>query len=235
MMADPAGWQPAALAWTAAKAAGLLALIFALGGRVMPKMLDWVGRTHDDELSILVLLALAMGIGVLSVWAGLSLELGAFVAGLVLSGSERTLQTMGRMLPMRDLFVVTFFVSLGVLLDPRAVIAHGGLLAGLLSFVLMAKMAVMTVLALAFRHPWAVAWRVGVGLSQIGEFSIVISTIAQRLGLLEAELHHVIVAASLLSIIVNTFLFNLFAKAPAMISAIRAAHPLHSPPAGRSS
>ncbi|MBI2104485.1 MAG: cation:proton antiporter [Candidatus Omnitrophica bacterium] len=221
MMADPSQRQLASVVWVSVKTVALLALIFTLGLRVVPRLLTLVGRTRDPELSILVLLALAMGIGVLGVWSGLSLELGAFVAGLVLSGSETTSQTMGRMLPMRDLFVVTFFVSLGVLLNPSVVASHWLLLAGLLSIVLGFKMVVATGLCLAFRSRWDVAWRVGVGLSQIGEFSIVLCTVAKPLGLIPADFYHVVVAASLLSILINTFVFNLLEKAPSMLSSMR--------------
>ncbi|MBI2495494.1 MAG: cation:proton antiporter [Candidatus Omnitrophica bacterium] len=224
MMADPSPRQLASIIWVSAKTVALLALIFTLGLRVVPRLLAFVGRAHDPELSVLVLLALAMGIGVLGVWSGLSLELGAFVAGLVLSGSETTSQTMGRMLPMRDLFVVTFFVSLGILLDPSVVASRWPLLAGLLAIVLGFKMVIATGLCVLLKCGWGVAWRVGVGLSQIGEFSIVLCTIARSLDLIPAELYHLIVAVSLLSILINTFVFNLLEKAPSMLSTMRTHH-----------
>lgn len=224
MMADPSQRQLASIIWVSAKTIALLALIFTLGLRVVPRLLAFVGRAPDPELSVLVLLALAMGIGVLGVWSGLSLELGAFVAGLVLSGSETTSQTMGRMLPMRDLFVVTFFVSLGILLDPSMVASRWPLLAGLLVIVLGFKMVVATGLCVLLKCGWGVAWRVGVGLSQIGEFSIVLCTIARSLDLIPAELYHLIVAVSLLSILINTFVFNLLEKAPSMLSTMRTRH-----------
>jgi CPA2 family monovalent cation:H+ antiporter-2 len=222
MMADPSQRRVGAIVWVSAKTIGLLALIFAQGLQVVPRLLEFVGRARDPELSVLVLLVLAMGMGVMGVWSGLSLELGAFIAGLVLSGSETTSQTMGRMLPMRDLFVVTFFVSLGVLLDPSVVMAHWPLLLGLLGIVLACKMVVATGLCLLFGCAWGAAWRVGVGLSQIGEFSIVLCTIAMALELIPADFYHVIVAVSLLSILVNTFVFNLLERAPSVLSAIRA-------------
>ncbi len=224
MMADPSQRQLGSVLWVLAKTITLLVLIFMLGLRVVPRLLQFVGRAHDPELSILVLLVLAMGIGVLGVWSGLSLELGAFMAGLVLSGSEMTSKAMGRMLPMRDLFVVTFFVSLGILLNPSLVASHWPLLAGILGIVLGFKMAVATGLCLFFKCGWAVAWQVGVGLSQIGEFSIVLCTIAKSLGLIRGEFYQIIVAVSLLSILVNTFVFNLLERTPAIPSVIRA-HP----------
>lgn len=229
LLAEPARWQPAAFAAALAKTAALLTLIFTLGVRVVPRLLAYVGRAHDPELSVLVLLALAMGIGVVGVWSGLSLELGAFVAGLILSGSETTSQTMGRMLPMRDLFVVTFFVSLGVLLDPALIASRWPLLAGLLGFVLLLKWVVSAALSWLVTRQWAVAWRVGVGLSQIGEFSIVLCTIAHQLGILPAEFYHLTIAVSLLSILINTFVFNLLEQAPALLST------WHKKPAGGAS
>ena len=221
IMADPASWHVGSVLLVLAKTMGLLVLMFVLGVRLVPRLLTFIGKTRDAELSLLVLLVIALGTGVIGVWCGLSLALGAFIAGLVVSGSETTTVTMGRMLPMRDLFVVTFFVSLGVLLDPRLVLQHGGLLLVLLAFVLGLKFIVNTALCLAFRCPWPVAWRVGVGLSQIGEFSVVLSTIARGLGLLPADVHHLIVTVSLLSILVNTFVFNLLNKAPSMLTSVR--------------
>jgi CPA2 family monovalent cation:H+ antiporter-2 len=209
MMADPSQRGIASVLWVTAKTFVLLGLIFTLGLRVVPGFLRLVGRADDPELSVLVMLVLAMGIGALGVLSGLSLELGAFIAGLVLSGSEAVSQTMGRMLPMRDLFVVTFFVSLGILLDPSVVMSRWPLVSGLLGIVLVIKMAAATGLCLLLRCGWGVAWRVGVGLSQIGEFSIVLCTIARSLGLIAPDIHHVIVAVSLLSILANTFVFNL--------------------------
>ena len=214
IMANPAGWQVGSMLVVIGKTMGLLILMFVLGIRLVPQLLNLVGKTRDAELSLLVLLVIALGTGVIGVWCGLSLALGAFIAGLVVSGSETTTVTIGRMLPMRDLFVVTFFVSLGVLLDPRLVLQNGGLLLMLLAFVLLIKFIVSATLCLASAMPWHTSWRVGIGLSQIGEFSVVLSTLARSMGLLPADLHHLIVAASLLSILVNTFTFNLLEKAP---------------------
>ena len=216
IMANPSGWQAGSMFMVIGKTMGFLILMYLLGVRLVPWLLNFIGKTHDAELSLLVLLVIALGTGVVGVLCGLSLALGAFIAGLVVSGSETTTVTVGRMLPMRDLFVVTFFVSLGVLLDPRLVLQHGGLLSMLLVFVLLIKFIVSAALCLMFSHSWHVAWRVGVGLSQIGEFSVVLSTIARSLGLLPADLHHLIVAASLLSILVNTFSFNLLEKVPSV-------------------
>jgi len=214
IMANPAGWQVGSMLVVIGKTMGLLILMFVLGIRLVPQLLNLVGKTRDAELSLLVLLVIALGAGVIGVWCGLSLALGAFIAGLVVSGSETTTVTIGRMLPMRDLFVVTFFVSLGVLLDPRLVLQNGGLLLMLLAFVLLIKFIVSATLCLASAMPWHTSWRVGIGLSQIGEFSVVLSTLARSMGLLPADLHHLIVAASLLSILINTFTCNLLEKVP---------------------
>lgn len=227
LLANPASWQLTAVVWVTAKTVGLLALIFTLGSRIVPRLLAFVGRADDPELSVLVLLVVALGVGVIGVWSGLSIALGAFIAGLVVSGAEMTSRTLGRMLPMRDLFVVTFFVSLGVLLDPFLVARQWPLLLTLLAVVLLLKGVVTTLLSSLFKMPWHDAWRVGVGLSQIGEFSVVLCTIAKPLGLIPDTFYHIIVAVSLVSIVVNTFVFNLLAQVPSMLSAMRS-HPVKS-------
>ena len=221
LLANPVSRQLTAVVWVTAKTVGLLALVFTLGSRIVPRLLAFVGRADDPELSMLVLLVVALGVGVIGVWSGLSIALGAFIAGLVVSGSEMTSQTMRRMLPMRDLFVVTFFVSLGVLLDPFLVARQWPLLLTLLAVVLLLKGIVATLLSSLFKMPWHDAWRVGVGLSQIGEFSIVLGTIAKSLELLPVDVYHMIVAVSLLSILINTFVFNLLEQAPSMLSTMR--------------
>ncbi|MDP3722548.1 MAG: cation:proton antiporter [Candidatus Omnitrophota bacterium] len=225
LLADSTQWQVTSVIWVIAKSIALLALIFILGSRLVPRLLALVSRANDPELSVLVLLVVALGVAVIAVWCGLSLALGAFVAGLVVSGSETTSHTMGRMLPMRDLFVVTFFVSLGVLLDPFLVARQWALFLTWLGFVLACNWIISAGLSLALRLPWHDAWRVGVGLSQIGEFSIVLCTIAKPLGLIPDDFYHLVVAVSLVSILVNTFVFNLLAQVPSMLSAMRS-HPV---------
>ncbi len=224
LLADPTQWQATSIIWVVAKSIAFLAVIFILGSRLVPRLLALVSRANDPELSLLVLLVIALGVAVIAVWSGLSLALGAFVAGLVVSGSETTSQTMGRMLPMRDLFVVTFFVSLGVLLDPFLVARQWPLFLMWLGFVLACNWIISTLLSLALRLPWHDAWRVGVGLSQIGEFSVVLCTIAKPLGLIPDHVYHLVVAVSLVSIVVNTFVFNLLSQVPSMLSALRS-HP----------
>lgn len=222
LLAEPAQWQLASVLWVTVKSLALLAGIYLLGSRLVPRLLRLVNRADDPELSVLVLLVIALGVAVLAVRCGLSLALGAFVAGLVVSGSETTTHTIGRMLPMRDLFVVTFFVSLGVLLDPYLVARQWPLFLMWLGFVLVCNWGISTLLALGVKLPWHDAWRVGVGLSQIGEFSIVLCTIAKPLGLIPEAWYDMVVAVTLVSILVNTFVFNLLEKGPSMLSAMRA-------------
>ena len=107
----------------------------------MPRVLTWVARTRSPELFLLVVLAIAIGTAALTQAAGLSLALGAFLAGLLVSESDYAHETLARVLPLRDAFVALFFVTLGALIDPRVALSNLPLLAVMIGLVLVGKLA----------------------------------------------------------------------------------------------
>ena len=118
------------------KAALILIPFGFLAAKVVPRVMSIVARMHNDEMLLLVALAIGLGTAALTQAVGLSLALGAFLAGLLVSSSEHAHAAMPRLLPLRDAFVALFFVTIGTLIDPRTVLAHLPLLGVMLALVI---------------------------------------------------------------------------------------------------
>jgi monovalent cation:H+ antiporter-2, CPA2 family len=153
-------------------------------------------------------LVIALGIAVGSAQIfGVTMALGAFLAGLVVGRSDYSLRAASDALPMRDAFAVLFFVSVGLLLDVSVVVDTPWLFAGALAVVVIANPIVAFGVMWLMRQPFKTSMLVAVALAQIGEFSFILSTIGRDLGLLTPEATNVIVAASIASIIANPMLY----------------------------
>ncbi len=199
----------AALGLTALKLVALLAIVAVTGTRLIPWLLDQAARSRSRELFTLTVLVLALGLAVgATVVFGVSMALGAFLAGMVVGRSEFSLRAAADALPMRDAFAVLFFVSVGMLLDPAQVLATPWLMLAALAIVLVGKPLVALVLVVAMRYPLGVALRVAVALAQIGEFSFIVATVATGLGVLAPEASQTIVAVAIVSIVANPLLYR---------------------------
>src|SRR2546430_15194311 len=194
----------------------LLALAFALGraGVIMvpfvflaawavPRLLTRVVATANDELFLLVTLAIGLGTAAVTHAAGLSFALGAFLAGLIVNSSAHAHQTLLRLLPIRDIFVALLFVTVGALIDPAAALSHWTLVAVLVGLIVAGKFAIWTAIVRAFRYPWTTAVIVGTGLGQIGEFSFILVQVARSAGQVGDDLYQATLAASVLTILIN--------------------------------
>lgn len=187
-----------------------LGLVVVVGGRlVIPWLLRQVARTRSRELFTLTVLALALAVATGSaVVFGVSMALGAFLAGMVVGQTEVSHQAAADALPMRDAFAVLFFVSIGMLFDPRVVIDRPGLLLALLGVVLVANPLTGFLIVWSLRYSVRTALTVAVVLAQIGEFSFLLADEAMRNRLLPAEGHSLLVACALLTITLNPLLFR---------------------------
>jgi monovalent cation:H+ antiporter-2, CPA2 family len=198
-----------ALGATALKIVGLVAFTVLGGTRVIPKFLDYVARTRSRELFTLSVLVIALSIAVGSAVAfSVSMALGAFLAGMVVGQSEYSLRAASDALPMRDAFAVLFFVSVGMVLDPRAVFDNPTLLLGALTVVMLGKPLMAFVVAWAMRYPFGVTLPVAVALSQIGEFSFILSDVGRELGILTPVATNTLVAVSIVTIVVNPLIYR---------------------------
>ena len=198
-----------ALLLTAAKIGALIVFAGVVGSRVIPWMLDHVARSGSRELFTLTVLVLALGIAVGSAAVfDVSVALGAFLAGLVVGRSDYALRAASEALPLRDAFAVLFFVSVGMLFDPAALLETPGLLAGTLLIVMVGKPAAAFVIVWLMRYPFGTGVAVAAALAQIGEFSFMLSRVGSDLGLLTAETTNALVAASIVSIVANPLLYR---------------------------
>jgi CPA2 family monovalent cation:H+ antiporter-2 len=189
----------------------VLGLIVIAGGRVViPWLLRQVARTRSRELFTLTILALALAVATGSaVGFGVSMALGAFLAGMVVGQTEVSHQAAADALPMRDAFAVLFFVSVGMQFHPRVVIDRPGLLLALLTVVLFAKPIAAFLIVWALRYSVRSALTVAIALAQIGEFSFLLADEAAHAHLLPAEGHSLLVACAILSITLNPLLFRM--------------------------
>lgn len=199
-----------ALGVAAVKVGALVGLTFLLGKRLIPWLLARVAATRSRELFTLTVLVLALGVAVGSaVLFSVSMALGAFLAGMVVGRSEFSLRAATEALPMRDAFAVLFFVSVGILFNPRSLIEAPGLIAATLGVILLGKPLAAFGIVLLLRYPLRVAISVAVALAQIGEFSFILATTAKGLGILGDTATSTLTAAALLSITLNPLLYRL--------------------------
>jgi monovalent cation:H+ antiporter-2, CPA2 family len=201
-----------------AKLGAFGALMLVVGVRVVPRLLLWVKDTGSRELFTLSVLAVAIGIAVAAYAVfGVSFALGAFLAGVVLNESEISHQAAEDALPLRDAFAVLFFVSVGMLFDPAFLAREPGAIILVTLLVVGAKSLAAFAIVVLLRRPLRVALTVGAALSQVGEFSFILATLGLSLALIPEDAFQLVVAAALVSITLNPFLFRLIGPIEAAI------------------
>ena len=194
--------------WALCKGLLILVPVVLVAYKLTPPFMSRLAGMKNDELYLLVALALGFATAALTQAVGLSLALGAFLAGVVISGSEHAHETLARVLPLRDAFVALFFVTIGALIDPRQLFSHPSLLAEILALVVLGKFLIWLAIVCLFRYPLRSALLVAIGLTQIGEFSYVLIGVARDSNLVGNEVYNSILAASLLSILLNAGLMR---------------------------
>jgi len=202
----------AGIAWAFIKAILILAPVIVIAAKLVPPLMTRVARTGSDELYILVILALGFATAAVTQAVGLSLALGAFLAGMLVSGTEHGHETLNRVLPLRDAFVALFFVTIGVLINPKSLISEPGLLALLVALIVVGKFLIWLLLLKLFRYPLQTAALIAVGLTQIGEFSYVLIRVSREAGLVGNDVYNATLAASLISILLNAFFMRMVPK-----------------------
>lgn len=202
------GGQLLAVGLALGKGVLILAPVVLVAYKVVPALMERVARMKNEELYLLVALALGFATAALTQAVGLSLALGAFVAGVVVSGSEHAHATLKQLLPLRDAFVALFFVTIGALIDPRSLFSNPSLLAEILALVVLGKFVIWVAVARVFRYAWRTSVLVAIGLTQIGEFSYVLMQVARDASLVGKDVYNATLAASLLSILLNAALMR---------------------------
>ncbi len=198
------------LAITLGKVVAFAALMLVVGRRVIPWMLERIVRTGSRELFRLGVLATALGVAYgATVLFGVSFALGAFFAGMVLAESEFSQRAAEESLPLRDAFAVLFFVSVGMLFDPRVLIDDTWAVLGTVLIVVLGKSLAAFAVVRAFGHPARTALTISASLAQIGEFSFILIGLGIGLDILPVRARGLLLAAAILSILLNPLMFAL--------------------------
>jgi CPA2 family monovalent cation:H+ antiporter-2 len=190
------------------KALVLLIVLLYFGQRLMRPWFHWVARRKSSELFMLNVLLVTLGLSYLTGLAGLSLALGAFLAGMLISETEYRYQVEADIQPFRDVLLGLFFVTVGMLLDIKVVAANLGWVVLALLILILGKGALVTLLSRLFRHDISVSLRTGLFLAQAGEFGFVLLTLANGGGLVPPQVAQIILAAMLLSMLAAPLLLH---------------------------
>jgi CPA2 family monovalent cation:H+ antiporter-2 len=208
LLANPADSVKPEVLLALGKSVLLVGALLAASWYVVPHLLEQIVRSRSRELFLLTIIVLCLGIAWLTSLSGLSLALGAFIAGLVISESEYSHQAMAEVLPFRDSFNSLFFVSIGMLMDARVLLAHPFLVVALVAAVLVGKFATGVIPVLASGYPLRAGILAGISLAQVGEFSFVLAQQGEQTGLLTGEPYQVFLAVSVLTMVITPLLMQ---------------------------
>jgi CPA2 family monovalent cation:H+ antiporter-2 len=210
LASNAGGFDGAALALTLIKAGAFVVIMFFAGTRFIPWLLERIAFTRSRELFILAILAITLGTAMgASELFGVSLALGAFVAGAIISQSHLSHQVSADVFPFQEAFSVLFFVSVGMLVNPIFLWQNLTHIAWMTGLVIVGKFLVVLFMGFIFPRQIKTFLIVAVGLSQIGEFSFILGQSGVSLGLLTADQYSLILAAALISITLNPFIYRL--------------------------
>ena len=211
-LASEGGADYGQVAWRIGKAFLLLIPIAAAAWKLMPRLLARVEKTCNDEISLLLALTTCMVVAAVTEGVGLSLALGAFLGGMLLGSSDFVKKLEHQTAPLRDAFVAVFFVSVGMLIDPRTWGSAWQIILILVALVLAGKFVAWFGVVKLFGYTTSTSARVAIGLTQIGEFSFILAQVSLKAGLITPAIYNATLVASLVTILVNALLFKLFLK-----------------------
>ncbi|PKP98360.1 MAG: Kef family K(+) transporter [Alphaproteobacteria bacterium HGW-Alphaproteobacteria-13] len=190
-----------------------VAFMFVIARRVLPAVLHWVAHSGSRELFRLAVLAIALGVAFgAAVIFDVSFALGAFFAGMILGETQLSRRAAEETLPLRDAFAVLFFVSVGMLFDPKVIVEQPGPMIATVAIIIVGKSLAAYAIVRAFGHAPDTAMTVSVSLAQIGEFSFILASLGVGLKVMPETGRDLILAGSLISILFNPILFSLAVK-----------------------
>ncbi|MBN2106237.1 MAG: cation:proton antiporter [Deltaproteobacteria bacterium] len=209
LLAGSAGLEAQQVFAFVIKAAAFLIAVIVSARWILPGVLHQIGRTRDSDLFLITVILMGFGIAYASYSVGLSLAFGAFLAGLILSESQYGQRALGNILPLRDMFMGFFFVSIGMMLSPATIIATPGLVFGRTVLLMALKGAIVAGTSLLLGLPLRSAVICGLTLAQVGEFSFVIATAGLKAGLLVPQHFQIFLGASIFSMMATPLLIML--------------------------
>jgi len=208
------------------KSAAFLFLMFWLGKKILPRILASVAAWNSRELFILAILAIGLGVGYATWLAGLSFAFGAFITGMVLSESDYGHHALSEVIPLRDVFALLFFTTVGMLLDPNFLMAHWQTVLLLLTVIAAFKGLLFFLMTKAFRYRNVVPMATAFGLFQVGEFSFVLARLGLETGGISKDTYSLVLAVSILSMILTP---PAAALVPVLYRSIRKQRPFAEP------
>ncbi|MDP2828563.1 MAG: monovalent cation:proton antiporter-2 (CPA2) family protein [Sulfuricellaceae bacterium] len=207
-LASDGGDLPATVGAAFLKAALALFLLLYIGQRLMRPWFHWVAERKSPELFMLNVLLVTLGLAWLTEQAGLSLALGAFMAGMLISETEYRYQVEADIQPFRDVLLGLFFITIGMLLNPSTVLSNLVWVLLTLMLLMVGKAAIVTLLSRMFGHDLNVSLRAGLSLAQAGEFGFVLLTLTSQAALLPPHLAQIVLAAMLLSMLLAPLILH---------------------------
>jgi len=202
LLNDPAAGM-AQLGPAAAKAIAFLVAMFVVGTKLMPWLMQHIAKLGSRELFLLSIVAIGLGVGYLTYLVGLSFAFGAFIAGMVLTESDYGHQALSDIIPLRDIFGLLFFASVGMLLDPQFLVDHIGIIISLVLLVSLGKGFIFSLVTWLFRYRNVIPIAVGLGLFQIGEFSFVLARIGLSTESITTELYNLVLTTAVITMILT--------------------------------
>ncbi|MGH9163582.1 MAG: cation:proton antiporter [Vicinamibacteraceae bacterium] len=218
----------AAVGWATVRAATFLALMVIVGTRLIPWLMARIVRWNSRELFLLATTAIGLGIGYVTYLFGLSYALGAFVAGMVLSESDYSHQALSDIIPLRDLFSMLFFASVGMLLDPALLLAQLPIVLLLVCLVGVGKGVLFSLIVRLFGYRNVIPLAVGLGLFQVGEFAFVLARAGVTSQSISTELYAIVLNVALVTMVLTPFVSGLTTPIYEWIKQRRGAEPVQS-------
>ena len=176
---------------------------FAIGYWVIPPLMKAVAQTENSELFILTTIALCLGVALTTASLGLSIEMGAFVAGLIIAEIDYSDQALAKVIPLRDTFASLFFASIGMLIDPHVLIENIRTIAGLVALIMFGKACIIFPIIWKFGYSFKTSIQAALGLNQIGEFSFVLALVGQKLVLISHETYLLLIGTTAITLVLT--------------------------------
>ncbi|RMF27937.1 MAG: sodium:calcium exchanger, partial [Cyanobacteria bacterium J083] len=190
------------------KAIIFVAAALAMGYWVIPWLMKRVVETENSELFLLTVIALCLGVALLTAKLGLSIEMGAFVAGLTISEIDYSDQALAKVIPLRDTFASLFFASIGMLVEPNIIFANIGVILGLVTLVMLGKAIVIFPIIWQFGYSFKTAVISSLGLNQIGEFSFVLALVAFDLGFIPQASYLLLIGTTAITLMITPIIME---------------------------
>ncbi|MEO0396799.1 MAG: cation:proton antiporter [Cyanobacteria bacterium P01_A01_bin.137] len=180
----------------------------AVGYWLVPRIIRAVARTESDELFLLTLLALCLSVALITARLNLSIEIGAFAAGLMIAEIDYADHALSRFLPLRDTFACLFFTSIGMLIDPQILIQNGGIILGLVALAMVGKALIVLPVVLSFGYSFTTSLRTSLGINQIGEFSFVLALVGLENNLISEQIYLLLLGTTAITLVFTPILFK---------------------------